>query len=187
MLRIAASRLSDVLNDVRDLGVVDNEQSGGDDVTTQAIDLDARLRSERMVEEELRALLKSRENAPLDDILQLRDTLAQVRQSIEQLQARRDTLSRQVALATVLVIVRPTDAPAKEDPKPGVFDHFFKEVGGAWDSSMHTLTASIAFLIRAIVGGAVIWIGLLLAAMVLRRVLPKALGERGRPDVMRSH
>lgn len=66
-LRVAATgdRLGEVLNQLRTLGKVESENSTGDDVTAQAVDLDARLRNEKQVETELLRLLESRKDAQL--------------------------------------------------------------------------------------------------------------------------
>jgi hypothetical protein len=45
-LRVAASRLSAVLNDLRGMGTVRSEDSRGEDVTSQVVDIEARLRNE---------------------------------------------------------------------------------------------------------------------------------------------
>jgi hypothetical protein len=58
-LRIAVDRLSDVLNELRQLGEVTSEQLVGEDVTAQVVDLEARLRNEQRVETELLELLCS--------------------------------------------------------------------------------------------------------------------------------
>ena len=75
-LRVSASRLSDVLNELRKLGVVVSEEARGEDVTNQVVDLDARLRNERRVEQELLELLESRDDSPLEEILKLRAEIA---------------------------------------------------------------------------------------------------------------
>lgn len=179
VLRVTAARLSEVLNQVRDLGTVQNEQSGGDDVTDQVVDLEARLRNEKSVEQELLNLLKTRQNAPLEDVLKLREKLTQVRQTIEQLQGRRDTIGRQVALATVIVIIRADGMP--EEPKPGMSDWFFAEMESSWNSALRGLTSTIAFLVRVIVGGAIVWIGLIVGGIAAYRMLRRAVDAQ-RPD-----
>jgi hypothetical protein len=51
-LRVATSRLSQVLNDLRQLGTVRSEESRGEDVTSQVVDIEARLSNERRIEAE---------------------------------------------------------------------------------------------------------------------------------------
>jgi hypothetical protein len=158
-LRVAAERLSSVLNDLRQLGEVRSEKSTGEDVTAQVVDLEARLRNEQRVETELLQLLETRKDAPLKEILELRNTIGQVRQSIEQLTAQRDRLSRLVALATVLVIIRPADAPAPV--QAGLGGHFADSFSAAWRNGVVFLADTLAGLLGILVGGLVWWIVLI--------------------------
>lgn len=178
-LRVAATggRLDEVLNTLRTLGKVESENATGDDVTAQAVDLDASLRNERQVESEILRLLDSRKDAKLSDIIELRDKLAQIRLGIERLQGRRDTLARQVSLASILVIIRAEDA-AKEQPKPAsLTDSFTKEVSAAWDSGLAALTATIAFIIRIAIGGLVWWLLIILAFTIARRLIRRLIPD----------
>ncbi|HMN42302.1 MAG TPA: DUF4349 domain-containing protein [Phycisphaerales bacterium] len=176
-LRVAASRLDEVLNTLRTLGKVDSENATGDDVTAQAVDLDASLRNERAVETEILHLLESRKDAQLKDILELREKLATVRQGIERLQGRRDTLSRQVALASILILIRADDAPKPEPTPAGIFDSFNHEVSAAWTSGLSALTQTIAFLIRIAVGGLIWWLLLALAIAITRRLIRRLIPD----------
>lgn len=163
-LRVDAGRLSEVLNELRTLGVVHAEDSRGDDVTTQVVDLESRLRNERRVETELLELLDTRDDAPLREVLDLRQHLSQVRAIIERLTAQQQRLSRLVSLASVLVIIRPTDAPIEEEPSLG--GYFIESVGDSWTSGLQFLSDTIAGLLRVVIGGAIWWI-LVIAAVVL--------------------
>lgn len=165
-LRIAVDRLADVLNELRQLGKVRAETAGGEDVTTQVVDIEARLRNERRVEVELLELLEKRQDAPLKEILELRRAIGQVRETIEQLTAQRERLSRLVALATVLVILRPADAPLPA--APGLLGHFAHALREAWLSGARYLADSIALLLSVLVGGLAWWVLLVVAVVVIR-------------------
>lgn len=155
-LRVAASRVSDVMNQIRQLGEVRSENLVGQDVTAAVVDLDARLSNERRVEKELLDLLERRKDAPLKEILELRRGISEVRGSIEQMVAQREKFSRLVSLATLLVIVRPADAPTPE--QSGAFPHFAIIMGKAWRDGLDGLMDSLAFLVMVMVGGMVIWV-----------------------------
>ncbi len=170
-LRVAASRMDEVLNSLRTLGKIDSENATGDDVSAQVVDLDARLRNERQVECEVLKLLESRKDAQLKDILELRDKLSSIRASIEQLQGRRDTLGRQISLASILVLIRP-DSSEKPVAKPSsLFDGFSNEMSNAWTGGVSALTQTIAFLIRIMVGGLIWWLLLAGAIAIARRAI----------------
>ncbi len=176
-LRVAASRMDEVLNSLRTLGKIDSENATGDDVSAQVVDLDARLRNERQVETEVLKLLESRKDAQLKDILELRDKLSSIRATIEQLQGRRDTLGRQISLASILVLIRP-DTSEKPVPKPSsLFDGFSNEMSTAWTSGVNALTQTIAFLIRIAIGGLIWWLLLFAAIAITRRAIRRWLPD----------
>ena len=129
---MAAGRLGEVLNALRELGEVKSVRKGGQDVTTQVVDLEARLRNERRIETELLALFDQRKDATLEEILKLRDKLGEVRRQIEQLVAQRQRLSRLVSLATILVIIRTPDARAEQEADLGLGAYFSESIGAAW-------------------------------------------------------
>lgn len=174
--RFAVSRMDIALNELRPLGTVKSETASGDDVTAQVVDLDARLRNERRVEQEVLALLESRKDAPLKEILDLRDKLAELRQNIEQLQGRKDSLSRQVSLSTVLLIIRPIDAPP-EEPKSQltpIGTYFREQFENSWRSGTQNLADALSWLIRTVIGGLPWWIALAVIALVIRRIIRRA-------------
>lgn len=175
-LRVAADRLSEVLNQVRELGEVTRESITGQDVTAQVVDLEARLRNEQRVEAELLELLQKREDAPLADILQLRQSIASVRGEIERLTAQRDQLARMVSLGTVLLIIRGTDAPEKEAGAFSLLGTFGDRLAAAWRQGVRVLAGSVGFLVQVVVGGAVWWVLLGLGVGVWVRW---ARGRRG--------
>lgn len=163
-LRVSAERLSAVLAALRELGEVYSEVAGGEDVTTQVVDLEARLRNERRVEAELLELLENRTDAPLREVLELRQAIAGVRQSIESMAGQRERLARLVSLATVLVVIRAADAPAPQTP--GLGSYFLELMRSATTRGARTLIETFAGLIYLLIGGA-LWIGGLLAAVIV--------------------
>ncbi len=101
-LRVPASRLSAVLEQIRRLGRVTQEQLSTEEVTEQVVDLDARLRNARATEQRLIAVLNNRTGKVLD-ILQVEREIARTREGIERMEAQRKNLLRRVELATLNV------------------------------------------------------------------------------------
>jgi hypothetical protein len=165
-LRVAADRLSECLNELRGLGTVTSERTSGEDVTTQMVDLEARLRNEQRIEVELLELLERRSEAPLKEILELRDSLSSVRQSIERMTAQREHLSRLVSLATVLVIIQSGEAP---EVQAGLGDYFARNLATAWTGGVRMLADSLAWLVTVAVGGLPWWILLAVVTWLLIR------------------
>ncbi len=165
-LRVRPERVGDVLRALREIGEVASESRDGDDVTQQATDLDARLRNEERVEQELLALLASRENAPLQDILHLRRELSTVRESIERLSAQKQMLARRVTLATLLVTIG-NDHPSGFRASNGLG----AKLARAWDRGVRNLSDLLGGLVVLAVGGAPAWIGLAVLWFFVRRWL----------------
>jgi hypothetical protein len=165
-LRVAADRLPEVMNELRQLGEVRSEKLVGEDVTTQIVDLEARLRNEQRVEAELLDLLEKRQDAPLKEILDLRSSLSQVRSAIERLTAQRERLNRLVSLATALVIIRTKDAPEPETPSIG--SYFIDGIQRAWQKGLMLLSDTCGVLLSVLVGGLIWWV---LIAVVFTAIL----------------
>jgi len=177
-LRVAASRLSTVLTGVRGLGNVTSESSGGEDVTDQAVDLEARIANERRVEKEMVGLLDSRTNAPLAEVLSLREHISRVRESIERMEVAQSKLSRLVALATVLVVIRADAAgPELAEVAPSLGARFSKGVSEAWTSAMVQLSESAAWLVFVLIAGLPWWIGGLAALMAGRVIFRRLMAS----------
>lgn len=169
-LRVAVDRLSIVLNQLRKLGKVHSEDMRGEDVTSRVVDLDARLRNEKRIETELLELLEKREEAPLKEIIQLRSSINEVRQSIEWLTAQKQRLSRLVSLATILVIIRAEDAPKEEpEPEPSLGQYFSDSVGTSWSGGLRFLSDTVAGLLRVIIGGIIWWVLIAVAIYSIMR------------------
>lgn len=168
VLRVRSERLSNVLNDLRVLGIVTNETMRGEDVTEQMVDLAARLRNERRIEEELLSLMDARKDSPLKEIIEVRNELNASRERIERLVAQSERLSRSVALATILVNLRGVDAP--EEHK-GIWAEFVDRFGRAWEEAVGALLWSITAIVKVVVGGLVWWLLLGLGVLGIRTLV----------------
>jgi len=156
-LRVSAARLSEVLNALREIGTVLSQQLSGEDVTAQAVDLEARLSNERRVEQELLQLLEERQDAELKDVLELRNHIGSVREQIERLQAQQSHLSRLVSLATVLVIIRHEGKPPEKPKDEGLGAYFARVMKSAWENGVTGLADSIAWIASTLLGGLIWW------------------------------
>lgn len=180
-LRVAATRLDAALNELRSFGVVRAESTSGEDVTAQIVDVDSRVRNEERVETELLELLAKRADAPLKEILELRERISDIRQRIEQYTTQRQRLSRLVSLATVLVIIRPDQAAATIPKESGIGAYLRDSFAGAWKEGLVSLTDSLAWLVRVALGGFAWWVLLLVAVIGIWRGRRWRLGRAAAP------
>jgi hypothetical protein len=167
-LRVRPERLSTTMDALRSLGTVLREQSDATDVTAQVTDIEARLRNERRVEQELLTLLDKRKDSPLEEVLKLSNSLADVRGRIERLVADQQRIGHLVSLASIVVTLQPKPkADAPESAGSGY--RFGERLAVAWKDGLTFLIDSLAALMRVIVGGLLWWIILIVGLVLLHR------------------
>jgi len=104
VFRVPVGAFDDALATVRTLGSrVSSEKVTGQDVTEEYVDLEARIRAQRAVEEQYMGVLKEAKTIP--DILAVQQKLGEARTEIERAEGRRRFLESQTSLSTVTVHV----------------------------------------------------------------------------------
>lgn len=151
-LRVPAESFDAARADLAGLGEVRSVQVGGEDVTAQLVDLDARLRALRAEEDALTALLGEAGN--VGEVLAVREQVSVTRLEIEQLAAQQASLDDRATFSTLRVsLSEPGTAFAGPEPEPatGLARSFERALDGA----------------VAVAGGMVVVVGYLLPVMVL--------------------
>jgi len=147
-LRVPAPRFGAVLEDIERLGTVEVRRIGGQDVTEEFVDLQARVRN---LERHEQRLLSFMDHATkVSELLAIEQELARVRGEIELLTGRLRFIGNQVDLATVEVAMR------QRTPK----------AGGFWDfgATLRRMQAAFLMTIRQILG-AIEKAGVLISAL----------------------
>ncbi len=99
VFRVPSATFDATLASVRALGKrVANEKVTGQDVTEEYVDLEARIKAQRAVEEQYLSVLKEAKAIP--DILAVQQKLGEVRTEIERAEGRRRFLESQTSLST---------------------------------------------------------------------------------------
>ena len=104
-LRIPAQQLEAALAELKKLGRVEDESQGGEEVTQQYVDLEARLANGKHTEQRLTEILRTR-TGKLQDVLKVELEIDRVRGEIEQMEAEKKELSKRVAFATLNATVK---------------------------------------------------------------------------------
>ncbi|MBI3475328.1 MAG: DUF4349 domain-containing protein [Acidobacteria bacterium] len=104
-LRVPADQLDASLTELKGFGRVESESQTGQDVTSQYVDLQARLANSRNTEQRLTDLLRNR-TGKLSDVLEVEQEVDRVRGEIEQMEAERKSMSNQVGFATLNVTIK---------------------------------------------------------------------------------
>ncbi len=167
-LRVPADRLGTVRAALQGLGTLSSESSSAEDVTEQVVDLDARLRNEQRVEQELLTLLEARRGAPLKEILEVRESLRSVREQIERLSAQQKRIGRLVSLATIRVSI--STEPAQPAAPVGFWTTASSRIGSTWNDSLKIALDAFAGLLAVVVGGAVWWFLLAIVGFVAWKI-----------------
>jgi hypothetical protein len=108
-LRVPAARTTELMNGLAGLGTVTSRSSGSEDVTSQYIDIQARLKVLRAEEEQLVGFLKKATN--IKDMLAVQEQLRSVRTEIEQYEGQQRYMDNATSLATVTAqLTQTTDA-----------------------------------------------------------------------------
>jgi len=103
-LRVPADQLDAAMAEMKKLGRVSEESRGGQEVTQQYVDLEARLSNARNTEQRLTDLLRER-TGKLSDVLAVEVEIGRVRGQIEQMEAERKSLANRVTFATLNAVV----------------------------------------------------------------------------------
>lgn len=136
-VRVPESKFNDAIQALHALGTVKSQSMTGEDVTTQVVDVEARLKTMRIEEEQYRTILgKTRR---LGDILEVKDRLGSVRQEIESLAAQQKSLRNQANYSTISLTLT-------EKPKAGLPDSQGDWASDSWSSAVNGLQTAGRFL-----------------------------------------
>ncbi len=131
MIRVPSKKFEAALNTLRSYGEMTAENLTGEDVTAQAVDINARIKVLRQEEEQYRIMMKSAKR--MDDILSVKNRITNVRMQIESLTAQHKTLSTLSAMASLQVRFHTGQLLASHTPGQG------KWMDGTVDSATDVL------------------------------------------------
>jgi hypothetical protein len=110
LVRIPAARLNEFLAAAKSHALrVETEAFELKDVTADWVDLDARLRNARHEEEQYLAIL--RRTGTVSDTVKVAESVARVRERIEQMEGQMRLLNHQVEMATISITIAPEVLP----------------------------------------------------------------------------
>jgi len=169
-LGVPADQLAPTMAEIKRLGRVETESQSGEEVTSQYIDLDARLTNARNTEQRLTDLLRQR-TGKLADVLSVEVELGRVRGEIERMEAEKKSLLNRVDFATLNTTVR-EDYQAMISVGPfSMIARFRNAAVEGYRTTVESVLAATAFLL-AYGPVLVLWAAILFfpARLVWRRV-----------------
>lgn len=99
-LRVPADHLDMAIAELKKVGRVESESQAGEEVTSQYVDLQARLTNARNTEQRLTELLRTR-TGKLEEVVAVEEKLSEVREEIERMEAGKKALTKRVDFGTV--------------------------------------------------------------------------------------
>ncbi|MEM9092078.1 MAG: DUF4349 domain-containing protein [Cyanobacteria bacterium P01_F01_bin.53] len=139
-LRVPQERLDVTLDALTDIGEVRSRSISTEDVSSELVDLQARLNNARKSEEALQEIMSR--SGEISDVLEVSRELSNVRQSIEQMAAQQKNLQSLVRYSTITLSLE--NAIALAPNKPG----FSSQLGTSWESATHSMGEFTTDLLR---------------------------------------
>ncbi len=116
-IRVPQERLETTLDAFAKLGTVQNRGLIAEDVTTQLVDSEARLKNLRKSEEMVLKIMER--SGSVADVLKASQELSNIRESIEQIDAQLKSLRNQVAYSTISLTLEAA-VSAQQTPEPAL-------------------------------------------------------------------
>jgi len=167
-VRVPAAGLDAFLTGLADLGTIEQSSVSASDVTTQVIDLDARISSLQSSIARLQELQSQAANVA--DLVAVETELANRQAELESLQSQRDYLGEQVAMSTVTITLLPEVGAVTSTPD------FLRGLETGWNALLSTagvLVTAAGFIIPF---GIVIIIIVLVVRWIIRQRTKKKTG-----------
>lgn len=132
-LRVPQAQLEATLVALRALGTVQSQSLSAEDVSSQLVDLEARIKNLRQSEVALQSIMER--SGEISHVLEVARELSNVRDSIERLVAQQQNLQRQVAYSTIdLTLQSPITAVPPLRPVS-------ETLGNTWQSATQSVQA----------------------------------------------
>jgi hypothetical protein len=147
-LRVPAPQLDAALSELKKLGRVENESQGGEEVTAQYVDLEARLKNAQHTEQRLTEILRSR-TGKLQDVLKVELEIDRVRGEIEQMQGEKKELTKRVAFATLNTTVKEEYHAQLQTAPPSTGSRFHNAAVDGYNTVVEGLISVGLFLLSA--------------------------------------
>jgi len=159
-LRMPSNQLDTALIAVRNLGRIQEESQNSSEITSQYVDLSARLTNARNSESRLQGILKER-TGKLSDVVDLEREISRVREDIERMEAEQKELNSKVQYASIQIEMSEEYHAQLVPSVPSAATSLWNATVDGYHTAMDSLLGLALFLLRY--GPALIlWAALLL-------------------------
>lgn len=180
-LRVPAAKLEGTLDEFKKLGTVQTVEVRADDVTSQRVDLDARITALQTSVDRLLGIMRDAKDP--EALIQAEQALSQRQADLDSLRAQRTQLGDQIDYSTVNL-----DITAEQIGGPAPqYQGFWGQVERGWHGLVSVASAAVMLfgLLLPWLAVVVIAAGIILAGVRLTRSRPgprSAAGQAGRQD-----
>lgn len=133
VVRIPVNRYDDFLNGINSLGFAESRSEQAQDVTEEYVDVEARIKNKRLLEQRIVTMLEER-TGKLSDVLEIERELARVREEIERMEGRLRYLKDRTRLATITIQCR-----EQREYKPAQAPTLGSRIQESWGDSTGSL------------------------------------------------
>ncbi len=135
-VQVPAAGLDEFIAQISELGNVDSVSVNAQDVTTQVVDLDARIKALQTSIDRMNELLAQANQ--IDDLLAIETQLSSRQAELDSLNAQREFLGDQVALSSVNITLSPTSTITEIDA-PG----FLSGLRNGWSAFVSAIAVGV--------------------------------------------
>jgi hypothetical protein len=128
VLRVPSAKFTSVIGSLAKLGKEESRELSTEDVTSKAVDLDARIATAQASVDRVRALLAKAQS--MGDIVSIESELSRREADLESLQAQKRKLTDLTTLSTITVVLLGPQAAAAKPAKPE--SGFLAGIKGGW-------------------------------------------------------
>ena len=175
-VRVPQQNLDALLKALTQIGTVQQQTISADDVSSQLVDNQARLRNLRKTEATLLEIMNR--SGSVADVLKVAQELSKVRNSIEQIDAQLKDLQNQVAYSVVTIHLQQESATIPAQPQ------LQAQVQETWEQATHSVgsfTVSLMKLGLWLLAYSPYWLAIGLGAIALRRWHNHTAGSNPEP------
>ncbi|MBA2735422.1 MAG: DUF4349 domain-containing protein [Pyrinomonadaceae bacterium] len=146
-IRVPAEKFNETLDEIRKTGTrVISETVKGQDVTEEFIDIEARLKTEKALEQQFIEIMKQAKS--VGDALNVQRELANVRGGIEKIEGRKRFLENQASLSTIKV--RLQTPAAFSSSSTGFFYRLTESLSSGFNFALNFILAFVTFVIAVL-------------------------------------
>ncbi len=133
VVRIPVAQYTPFLSGITALGFAESRSENAQDVTEEYVDVEARIKNKRTLEQRIITMLEER-SGKLSDVLEIERELSRVREEIERMEGRLRFLKDRTSLATVTINCR-----EQKEYEPPEAPTFVSRASQSWSGSLHSL------------------------------------------------